>query len=48
MAAVIFRREMSRKLRRHMGDEDTRSYEAAIPFEHGDLGLARYWRKTAA
>jgi glyoxylase-like metal-dependent hydrolase (beta-lactamase superfamily II) len=46
-AAAIFRREMERELRRHMGEGEARSYELAVPLDHCYLGLARYWRKKS-
>lgn len=40
-----FQREMREDLRRVMSEDDVRSYELAVPFDHCFLGLARYWRK---
>jgi glyoxylase-like metal-dependent hydrolase (beta-lactamase superfamily II) len=47
-AAAFFHREMGAEIRRHMNEDDARSYELAVPLEHCYLGLARYWRKRAA
>lgn len=44
----LFLTEVMRAARRELTSEDLRKYELAGPFEHGFLGLARYWQKKGA